>query len=51
MIQIIVDNREYQKIGMEPIWLDDTASMVRQKICDSIKVSIEEMYIYVQLLS
>lgn len=48
MIQIIVNNKEPRNLNIEPIWLDDTASMVKQKLSAGLKCSIEELYLFVQ---
>jgi hypothetical protein len=48
MIQIIVDNKETQHLDIEPIWIDDTASMVKQKLSKALKTSTEEMYLYLE---
>jgi hypothetical protein len=48
MIQIIVDNKKTNLDIDEPIWLDDTASMVKQKLAKALKTSIEEMYLYLE---
>jgi hypothetical protein len=49
MIQIIVNNnRENVVSNIEPIWLDDTSSMIKQKLSKVLKCSTEEMYLYVE---
>jgi hypothetical protein len=49
MIQIIVNNnRENKNLNVGPIWLDDTASMIKQKLSEVLKCSTEEMYLYVE---
>jgi hypothetical protein len=46
MIQIIVNKDK--KINTEPIWLDDTASMIKQKLSAALKCPTEEIYLYLE---
>lgn len=48
MIQIIVNKKETHNLDIEPIWMDDTASMVKQKLTKALKTPMEEMYIYIE---
>jgi hypothetical protein len=50
MIKIIVNNnRENRNLNIGPIWLDDTASMIKQKLTEGLKCSTEEMYLYLEV--
>lgn len=51
MLEIIVNNKEPIKLNIEPIWLDDTASMIKQKLTEVLNVSTEEMYLYVESIT
>lgn len=45
-IPIVVDNNEFRHPTMPPIWMDDTAAMIKQKLATVLRVSAEEMYFY-----
>jgi hypothetical protein len=54
MIQIIVNNKEQIDLLSSAnlnLWLDDTASMVKQKLSSELKVSSEEMYLFLEATS
>ena len=49
MIQIIVNNKKEEDISSSiNVWLDDTSSMVKQKLSSVLNVSTEEIYLYLE---
>lgn len=51
MIQIIVNNKETDVSSAVSVLVDDTASMIKQKLSSQLKVSTEEMYLYLETTS